>query len=399
MNRPLPIPAENQSIPSAIVLGADAAGSTQVSMLRAGPSASGGECGGAPGPVRIFHRGKCFSYPLRPFEVVRNLGVAEAIRSEFSALRARLFPIARPRNFAQWASNRFGWRLSRTLFQPYAEKFWGMPMGKTLASGAAPCLEGGTRAGEAAQSGRTVTGCHFEATSRRWQIVHRDAEGRVETALAARVISSLPIRELAAVLSPAPSAEFLEAASALKYRDVVTVRLVSEEALRFAEGPLLVAEPRVQVGRIQSVDPEAAGTCFGSGRFGCELEYFCREGDKVWSLPDAQLVELASFELEWLGLIGRGKLRDGSVVRRRKVLPLPTLDFARNMRTICAEAARVFPSLQLVACRGMAGPNESDDAPKSGPGGAVNRPSGDGLSLSSRRSTRAWRGCASAFSS
>jgi protoporphyrinogen oxidase len=71
----------------------------------------------------------------------------------------------------------------------------------------------------------------------------------------------------------------------------------------------------VKVGRIQNFNnwsramvPEPGKTCLG-------LEYFCFEGDGLWTTPDADLVALASRELGALGLVDPGRVVDGTVVR------------------------------------------------------------------------------------
>ncbi len=51
------------------------------------------------------------------------------------------------------------------------------------------------------------------------------------------------------------------------------------------------------------------------------MEYFCREGDPLWSLPDAALVDLGIAEMATLGLAHRRDLMDGLVLRVPKAYP------------------------------------------------------------------------------
>jgi len=51
------------------------------------------------------------------------------------------------------------------------------------------------------------------------------------------------------------------------------------------------------------------------------LEYFCREGDELWSMPDAAFLDFAAKELAKIGLIDRADVLDGTVVRVPKAYP------------------------------------------------------------------------------
>ena len=51
------------------------------------------------------------------------------------------------------------------------------------------------------------------------------------------------------------------------------------------------------------------------------MEYFCSEGDDIWSLGDENLKLMAVGELEKLGLADQGDLLDGVVLRVLKAYP------------------------------------------------------------------------------
>src|SRR5688572_20235922 len=57
---------------------------------------------------RIFYNGEFYSYPLRPFEALRKLGLLESARCGLSYLKARLRPMRDPRTFEDWVTNQFG---------------------------------------------------------------------------------------------------------------------------------------------------------------------------------------------------------------------------------------------------------------------------------------------------
>jgi len=78
-----------------------------------------------------------------------------------------------------------------------------------------------------------------------------------------------------------------------------------------------VAVGRIQNFRAWSPDlvPDPERTCLG-------LEYFCFEGDALWSAPDGDLVERATAELEAIGLARRESVVGGHVVRVQKAYPI-----------------------------------------------------------------------------
>ena len=103
-------------------------------------------------------------------------------------------------------------------------------------------------------------------------------------------------------LNPLCPKEVLEAANDLKYRDFLTVALIINKDHLFPDNWIYIHDPDVKVGRIQNYKnwspymvPDANHTCLG-------LEYFCFEGDDLWTMPDDELIELGKKELEKLGL-------------------------------------------------------------------------------------------------
>ncbi len=55
--------------------------------------------------------------------------------------------------------------------------------------------------------------------------------------------------------------------------------------------------------------PDPAFCCYG-------LEYFCFEGDGLWSAPDADLINLAKKEIEQVNLGLAADVVDGCVIRQ-----------------------------------------------------------------------------------
>jgi protoporphyrinogen oxidase len=195
-----------------------------------------------------------------------------------------------------------------------------------------------------------------------WTVHSQGSSGEKHSWSAHHLISSAPLRELTRSLRPAVSAAAQEAAGALRYRDFLTVMLILKDRHLFADNWIYIHDPRVRVGRIQNFKswspemvPDPAYCCYG-------LEYFCFEGDGVWSSPDAALIELAKRELEAVGLAAAADVEDGCVVRQPKAYPVYDDDYARHVATIRAELKARFPTLHPIGRNGMHKYNNQDHA-------------------------------------
>jgi protoporphyrinogen oxidase len=360
-----------------------------------------------PRSSRIFYGGNLFTYPLRPLEALRKLGLAESVRCVLSYLRARRHPVRDPQNFQDWVSNQFGKRLFGIFFKTYTEKVWGMDcreisadwaaqriqglsLGKAIMSALLPKKRGAgvvktlissfryprrgpgmmwdaaankTRAmGGKVLMGQKVVGLDFNAETGRWTVQCRSGSGGTKAIIASHVISSAPLRSLAACLAPPVSPEALAAAEGLRYRDFLVVTLILRDRQRFSDNWIYIHDPSVQVGRIQNFKswspemvPDPALCCYG-------MEYFCFEGDGLWDSADADLVAQATAELASLGLADAGDVLDGCVVRQAKAYPVYDAGYAGRVDVARREMERSFPSLHLVGRNGMHKYNNQDHA-------------------------------------
>ena len=91
---------------------------------------------------RIFYRCKFYTYPLKAFEALRNLGIFQSFLCIASFAYAKAFPIGTPKTFHQWVRNQFGERLFSIFFKTYTEKVWGMGCDEISADWAAQRIKG-----------------------------------------------------------------------------------------------------------------------------------------------------------------------------------------------------------------------------------------------------------------
>ena len=362
----------------------------------------GGEFLRRPRMSRIFYNGRYFDYPLKPMNALRGMGPIEAAKILLSYVRWQLFPYAEERTFAQWVTNRFGHRLFRTFFKSYTEKVWGISTDELGADWAAQRIKNlsllsavtsmlvkpGTKVTsliEAFDYPRFGPGMMWEtvqnAVERQGGEVRLEAgvtrvaregmrvtgvgttgpDGR-ETHLEARdVISSMPITEFIAKLDPPAPVEVRDAAAKLTYRDFLTVGLIIDAPELFPDNWIYIHDPKVKVGRIQNFKnwspdmvPDATKTSLG-------LEYFCNEGDDLWTMPDEALVALATREVEALGLAPAGSVRDGCVFRVPKSYPVYDSGYKDALATV-RNYVDGFENFQTVGRNGLHRYNNQDHA-------------------------------------
>jgi len=355
---------------------------------------------------RILYRKKFFSYPLKPVEAFLGLGPAESVLILASYLRARLAPTKPEEDLETWVSNRFGKRLFSIFFKTYTEKVWGVSCKEIQAEWAAQRIRGLSlvkAVWHAVKKDPTVKTLidRFDyprlGPGQMWETVHRNLEtagsrvlfrrpvsrihwapGRGVTGIETpgtsgaagsqrhegdAYLSSMPISELVASLSPAPPADVVAAAKRLRYRDFILVAVMFEGDGFFPDNWVYIHSPELSVGRIQNFNnwspgllPRPGVTCLG-------LEYFCFETDPIWNRSDADLIDLAAREIAQTGLVPAGANRiDGAVVRMKKTYPMYDPGYRDAVDVVKAFVGSRLPNLQLIGRNGMHRYNNQDHA-------------------------------------
>ncbi len=330
---------------------------------------------------RIYYGRAFYDYPITlSRQTLANLGLARTARIGLTYAAARAHPIHPERNLEDFFVNRFGRELYRTFFESYTEKVWGRPCTQISAEWGAQRVKGlsvtqalrhaagrllarrrdadqtetslieqfyypklgpgqlweQVAAGVQAGGGEVrrnvaVTGVRFDGR-RVTGVETRDTRsGAAGWVPADRVFSSMPVRDLVAAMGPAVPSAVRDVAGALAYRDFITVGLLYRRLgkrtprgappLKLDDNWIYVQEPDVRLGRIQIFNNWSHWLVADPQTVWLGLEYFCQEGDQLWSLPDAELVGLARTELEQIGLAAPEDALDGTVIRVPKAYP------------------------------------------------------------------------------
>jgi protoporphyrinogen oxidase len=114
-------------------------------------------------------------------------------------------------------------------------------------------------------------------------------------------------------------------ASALPYRDFMTAGLLVKRMRTMGSTPpdnwIYIQEPDVKLGRLQIFNNWSPALVADPNTVWLGLEYFCTQGDGLWSMPDAAFLEFAARELAQIGLVDPADVLDGTVVRVPKAYP------------------------------------------------------------------------------
>jgi len=347
---------------------------------------------------RILYQGQFFRYPLNLLDTLGKLGAVETSLILLSYLRAKLRRSHEEETFEQWVTNRFGARLYRTFFQPYTEKVWGMPGHAIQADWAAQRIGGlsMTTALRSALSGAksaktlihefrypvfgpgmmwqrfeeevTARGGAVHLNSNVNQLSHE--HGRLRSVIvgegpkaveicADHFISTMPVTDLIARLSPPAPNDVAHAAAGLRHRAFILVGLIVDRADVFPDNWVYIHTPTVRVGRIQNFKNWSTAMVPDLRRTSLGMEYFCTEGDDLWRMPDDELLELAARELVALGLAETDEAVDGLVVRQPTAYPVYDCRYRANLRIIKHFLA-TFRNLQSVGRNGMHRYNNQD---------------------------------------
>ena len=325
---------------------------------------------------RIFFNSKFFDYPISlKFATIKNMGFGTTIVVGFSYLKSAMFK-RKENSLEDFYINRFGKKLYSMFFENYTENLWGRHPSEISPEWGAQRVKGlsikavlGDIFGKMfKKKNRKVETSLIEefaypklGPGQLWDITAEkmggtiiknakvvnlikdgdkltglvyEKDGKRVTLEGDHIISSMPVKDLVEGMNDVPD-EYLQIASGLPYRDYMTVgvlihhlNLKNETKIKtmgniVPDNWVYVHDKTVKMGRFQIYNnwsPYMVSDIEGTVWMG--LEYFCNEGDEMWSMTDDAFGKMGVSEMVTMGLIEKeGDVLDFHVERVKKAYP------------------------------------------------------------------------------
>ena len=294
-----------------------------------------------------------------------------------------LFPIRKVENLEQFFINRFGRELYLTFFKSYTEKVWGVPCDKISAEWGAQRIKGlsirkaithflkhSGKKEDIAQKGTETSlieqflypkfgpGQMWEKVAARIQemggevitnfnvtavevnggrvvaVSGQASDGARRRFMGDYFFSTTSVKELVQAMLEGGSRvppNVREVAEKLQYRDFIAVGLLVDKlkvhdpggkaGQLISDNWIYIQEPDVLVGRLQVFNNWSPFLVADRSKVWLGAEYFCYEGDELWTRPDESMAKLAADELAKIDIIEREDVRDAVVIRMAKTYP------------------------------------------------------------------------------
>ncbi|GBE43707.1 UDP-galactopyranose mutase [bacterium BMS3Bbin10] len=356
---------------------------------------------------KILHNGRYFDYPLNFRNAFFGLGPATAVRIvlEYAGVRLKhRFSKADAVSLEDWVVSRFGRTLFSIFFKDYSEKVWGiacdrickewveqriqnLSLGKALKD--AFTRSGGKSARTLArrflyppqgigkiaeglqaqieQSNPIVTGARIVRLHRQGNRIEKVTVRSGDETREVRgqdVISSIPLTELVRLLSPKPPDRVLDAASRVRFRDLVIVAVMIDRDRVTDETWIYFPEKTTPFGRLHEPTNWSAEMA-PPGKTLLVTERFCFRGDETWTARDEDLAESTVTCLSGLGLVQKNEVVGHAVIRIPNAYPLFEVGYQEFHGTICAYLEEI-ENLHLAGRGGLFRYYNMDHAMESG---------------------------------
>lgn len=328
---------------------------------------------------RIYYLKKFFDYPvtIKP-ATIKNLGFYRTMKAGFGYIWACIFK-KKEDSLKNFYINRFGVPLYEMFFEDYTEKVWGRNPDSISADWGAQRVKGlslsraiwsiiskpfrknnkncetslieqyyypkkgpgqlwETLAARIVEMGGEVRlGCRaekIEVADNEVKSVTVNCGGKSETLYADHFFSTMPIKDLVAGMGDVPPTEVQSIAKELPYRDFMTAGLLVDRLNLKNETKIktlgnivpdcwiYIQEREVKLGRLQVFNnwsPYMVKDPQNTVWVG--LEYFCNEGDTLWSMKDEDFTAFAANELAKIGVIDTDAVKQSVCLRVKKAYP------------------------------------------------------------------------------
>lgn len=321
--------------------------------------------------TRIYYKNKFYSYPIKVFNVLKNLGLIQAGLCFFSYMRECVYPTRQDGSFETWVQQRFGKKLFNIFFKTYTEKLWGVKCSeldsdfasqrikklslyeaiknalikdkankhKTLVEQFAYPLEGtgivykrmadfvkasgnnvylNTPVFRVIDNGRKVIGIELEdGTFKEYDYV----------------ISSMPYTLMVSRLQNVPP-KIKSLANNLKYRNTIIVYLLVDSVTLFPDNWIYVHSDDLKMGRVTNFRNWTPGLYGSQLKSILAIEYWCNDEDTMWMSNNDDLVEMAMTEIVKTQLVKPETIEKGYVHKIHKSYPVYKKGYKDSLNVI-----------------------------------------------------------------
>lgn len=363
---------------------------------------------------RIYYRHRFFDYPisLKPRTFI-NMGFCNTIKAGFGYIGSVIHKLPED-SLENFYINRFGRPLYEMFFEDYTEKLWGvhpsdisaewgaqrvkgLSVRKVIASALAKpfrkknakvetslieefyypkygpgqlweklakinCDMGAEllmnrSVVEIKTDGNRVTCVTVENTDK-----SSPDFGKCEDILCDEVISTMAVKDLIAAIPDVPK-NIYDIANELPYRDFITVGLLmsrleiqNKTKMKTINNNvpdcwIYIQDRNVKVGRLQIFNNWSPYMVEDMEKYvWVGMEYFCNEGDDMWTTPSDKFIDFAIGELEKVGIIKRENVKDSYTTKVKKAYPAYFGTYAQF-----GEVRRYLDSYENLFCVGRNG--------------------------------------------
>jgi len=323
--------------------------------------------------TRIYYRNRFFHYPIKLFNVLRNLPPATIFMILWEYLRIQIFPYKDPKTFEEWVSNRFGRKLFEIFFKHYSEKLWGIPTSKIDADWAAQRIKSlslweaviAAIFGNKGDKHKTLldqfaypnngTGTLYERAAE-FIIAHggkvnlqtpvkgviQDANGRVRgvelkdgrVVMADRVVSTMPLTLMVKGLKNVPS-DVISSAEKLYFRNTILAYLEVDSLELFRDNWIYVHSPEVKHGRITNFRNWSKELNRGKKTTILCMEFWAFDQDPIWKEKDENIAALAVKEIHAVRLVPpQAKILNTYILRVPRCYPVYETGYQVNLKKV-----------------------------------------------------------------
>ena len=369
---------------------------------------------------RILYDRKFFDYPISAnFDTLKNLGLKKLMKILLTYSLVKFKPKKPEKNLEDFFINRFGNELYKTFFKDYTKKVWGISCNKIKPEWGVQRVKGlsistaiqhalkkifikdrsiaqkdtetslieqflypkygpghfwekvaeiiKSNGGEIHLNEKVI---NIENGKKAIEGILVEKDGKLTEYKCDYLISTMPVKELICGMKNYIPSGIKEVAQNLVYRDFITVGLllkklnvknktrVKTRNNLIPDNWIYIQEPDVKMGRLQIFNNWSPYMVKEPNTVWVGLEYFCNEGDELWSKADKDFGEFAVKEFIKIGMIDREDVIDKVVIRMPKTYPAYFGSYDKF--NLIREYTDAIPNLFLIGRNGMHRYNNMD---------------------------------------